>query len=444
MIQIDVDRLCDRASEAATLGSMILSHKVVPAVLEWVTADSFFLEEHKRIFEAIVGLWRQNPRGVVDGLLLRSHLEHADELRNIGGLDYLEQVVQSVPHAHNAVYYAQRVAAKQRYRALVAAAEQIERVATDGGDLDEQVAEVQRLAMSMESGRTASDIYDVSRWASEVALGTQNGSTGIPFGFRALDRKVPGANPGDLILVAARPSMGKTALACNMALNMAQSGKRVLILTLEMTARSLIERLIATHAGVSLSVIKQGPPKDVLDRFYQASLDLEKLPIRIVENATTPERQAAVVQAMKQGAGVDCVFIDYVGLMKSGQRTTNRNDEVSEISRSLKHIAQRHEVPVVALSQLNRDCTRRSNPRPQLSDLRDSGSLEQDADVVMFLHRPDYYRRQEDPTAQNVDGTCEILVAKQRNGPVGVVNLSFCEETMGFVDWSNPNTLDCE
>jgi len=150
------------------------------------------------------------------------------------------------------------------------------------------------------------------------------------------------------------------------------------------------------------------------------------------------------VQAMKQGDGVDVAFIDYIGLMRSGQRTSNRNDEVSEISRSLKHLAQRHEVPVVALSQLNRDCTRRSNPRPQLSDLRDSGSLEQDADVVMFLHRPDYYRRQEDPTAQNVDGTCEILVAKQRNGPVGVVNLSFCEETMGFVDWSNPNTLDCE
>jgi len=444
MIQVDVDRLADRASEAATLGSMLLSHRVIPSVLEWVSADSFFLEEHKRIFEGIVGLWRQNPGGAVDGLLLRSHLEHANELAGVGGLDYLSQVMNTVPHAHNAVFYAQRVAAKQRYRQLVAAAEQIERVVADGGDVDEQVAEVQRLAMSMESERAACDIFDVARYATQVATDTQNGSTGIPFGFRALDRKVPGANPGDLILVAARPSMGKTALACNMALNMAQSGKRVLILTLEMSARGLIERLIAAHAGVSLSLIRQGPPKDILDRFYQASLDLEKLPITIVENATTPERQAAIVQAMKQGDGVDVAFIDYIGLMRSGQRTSNRNDEVSEISRSLKHLAQRHEVPVVALSQLNRDCTRRSNPRPQLSDLRDSGSLEQDADVVMFLHRPDYYRRQEDPTAQNVDGTCEILVAKQRNGPVGVVNLSFCEETMGFVDWSNPNTLDCE
>lgn len=444
MIQIDVDRLCDRASEAATLGSMLLSHKVIPAVLERVSADSFFLEEHKRIFEGIVGLWQQNPGGAVDGLLLRSHLEHANELVDVGGLDYLSQVMNTVPHAHNAVYYAQRVAGKQRYRQLVAAAEQIERVLADGGDVDEQIAEVQRFAMSMECERTASGIFDVGRHASQVALDTQNGSTGIPFGFRALDRKVPGANPGDLILVAARPSMGKTALACGMALNMAKCGKRIVFFTLEMSARNLIERMIATSAGVSLSVIKQGPPKDVLDRFYQASLDLEKLPIRIVENATTPERQAAVVQTMKQGDGVDIVFIDYIGLMRSGQRTSNRNDEVSEISRSLKHLAQRYELPVVALSQLNRDCTKRSNQHPQLSDLRDSGSLEQDADVVMFLHRPDYYRRQQDPEAKDLDSTAEILVAKQRNGPVGMVKLSFFEETMGFFDWSNPDTLDCE
>jgi len=351
MIQIDVDRLCDRASEAATLGSMILSHKVIPSILEWVTADSFYIEEHRRIFDAIVKLWRQNPGGTVDGLLLRSHLEHANELADVGGLAYVKRVVDSVPHPHNGVYYARQVASKKRYRDLVAATEQMRRVVGDGGDVDEQIAEVQRLAMSMESERTVSDVYDVATCASQIALDTQNGSTAIPFGFRALDRMVPGANPGDLILVAARPSMGKTALACNMAVNMAQRGKRVLILTLEMTARSLIERLIATHAGVSLSVIKQGPPKDVLDRFYQASLDLEKLPIRIVENATTPERQAAVVQTMKQGAGVDVTFIDYIGLMKSGQRTTNRNDEVSEISRSLKHLAQRYEVPVVALSR---------------------------------------------------------------------------------------------
>lgn len=442
MIQVEVDRLCDRASEAAVLGSMLLSHKVIPAVQEWVTADSFFLEEHTRIFSAIIGLWRQNPGGVVDGLLLRSHLEHANELVDVGGLDYLNQVMNTVPHAHNAVYYAKRVADKQRYRQLVAVAEQVERVVTDGGDVDEQVAEVQRLAMSMESERAASDIFDVGKCASQVALDTQNGSRGIPFGYRALDRMVPGANPGDLILVAARPSMGKTALACGVALNMAQSGKRVVLLTLEMSARGLIERLIATHAGVNLSLVKQGPPKDVLDRFYQASLDLEKLPIRIVENATSPERQAAIVQTMKQGAGVDVVFIDYIGLMRSGQRASNRNDEVSEISRSLKHLAQRYEVPVVALSQLNRDCTKRSNQRPQLSDLRDSGSLEQDADVVMFLHRADYYRRQADPEAE-MDAMCEIIIAKHRNGPTGTVKLTFLEETMGFIDWSNPNTLDC-
>jgi len=437
MIQIDVYRLCDRASEAATLGSMILSHKVIPSILEWVTADSFYIEEHRRIFDAIVKLWRQNPGGTVDGLLLRSHLEHANELADVGGLAYVKRVVDSVPHPHNGVYYARQVASKKRYRDLVAATEQMRRVVGDGGDVDEQIAEVQRLAMSMESERTVSDVYDVATCASQIALDTQNGSTAIPFGFRALDRMVPGANPGDLILVAARPSMGKTALACGVAVNMAQRGKRVLILTLEMTARSLIERLIATHAGVSLSVIKQGPPKDVLDRFYQASLDLEKLPIRIVENATTPERQAAVVQTMKQGAGVDVTFIDYIGLMKSGQRTTNRNDEVSEISRSLKHLAQRYEVPVVALSQLNRACESRDNKRPRLSDLRDSGSLEQDADVVMFLHRPDYYRRQQDPAAKDLDSTAEILVAKQRNGPVGMVKLSFIEEAMGFFDWSN-------
>lgn len=441
MIQIDHDRLCDRASEAATIGSMIVDHRMIPVVLEWVTADSFVCEEHRRIFETIIGVWRQNPGGAVDGVLLRSRLEEAGQLTDVGGLAYLDQVVNTVPTAANARYYAQRVAAKGRYRELVAATEQMRRIVADGGDVEEQVAEVQRLAMSIECERAASDIYHVSEHASQVAIDTQGGSVSIPFGFHLLDSIVPGVAPGEQIIIAARPSMGKTAFACGVALNMAQAGKRVLLFTLEMSARSLMERLIATHAGVNLSKIKHHPPQDVLDEFYRASVDLEKLPITIVENATTPERQAAVLQAMQQGQGVDVVMIDYLQLMRFGQRTNSRNDEVSEVSKSLKHLAQRHEVPIIVLSQLNRACTQRQNQRPQLSDLRDSGSIEQDADVVMFLHRQDYYRRQQDPTAKT-DGECEIIVAKQRNGPTGTVKLTYLDESMRFFDWSNPDVLE--
>lgn len=435
MIQIAPDRLCDRAAEAATLGSMIVDHKVIPAVLEYLTADSFFLEEHNCIFQAVVDLWRQNPGGAVDGLLLRSRLDESGKLKDVGGLDYLQQVVDTVPYSSNAIHYARRVLAKQRYRRLVAAAEQIERTITNGGDVDEQTVEVQRLAMSLDCDQTASSVFDVSKHATQVALDTQNGSDAIPTGFVALDRIITGMNPGELDLIAARPSMGKTALACGIALNVAKAGKHVLFVTLEMSARSLIERLIAMLAGVCLKAIKSGPPQDVLNQFYEGSLALEKLPITIVENATTPEKQAAIVQAQKQGAGADVIMVDYLGLMDSGEKTRSRNDEVSAISKKLKHMAQRYGVAVLALSQLNRDCEHRDNRRPRLSDLRDSGSLEQDADVTIFLHREDYYRRQNDPETTDFDGLAEIIVAKQRNGPTDVARMIFLQEQIRFVDY---------
>jgi replicative DNA helicase len=435
---IEVDRLMDRASEAAVLGSMMQDHQVIPSVLEFVTEASFFLDEHRTIFAAIKTVWRRNPGGAVDGVLLRSELESAKELADIGGLDYLRRVVEATPTAANAVYYAQQVAKKQRFRELVATTEKMQSVLADGGDVDAQVAEVQRLAMSLDCQRAEQNVYDVAKHATQIALDTQNGSTAMPTGFRNLDDLIVGFEPGGLTVPAARPSMGKTSFACGLTLNMARSGRRILFFTLEMSARLLVERLIAMLGGVSLKVIKSGnPPKDVLDAFYQASLDLEKLPITIIENATTPERLGGMIHAMKQAGPVDVVIVDYLGLMESGQRTNTRNDEVTVISRQLKHLAQRHEVAVIALSQLNRACEARTNHRPHLSDLRDSGSIEQDADIVMFLHREDYFRKLKDPTTAKLDGLAEIIVAKNRNGPTGVAKMTFIEEQMRFFDYSN-------
>jgi len=358
-------------------------------------------------------------------------------LEDAGGLDYLRRVMESEPTAENVQFYARCVAQRQRYRELVAALEQMEKAANEGGDVDGQVAEVQRLAMSLDCQQTASNVFDVRKVATQVALDTQNGVTAIPTGFHGVDRIITGVSPGDLDLIAARPSMGKTAFACGIALNLAQAGKRVVVFTLEMSARALIERFIGMLAGVSLKTVKSGNcPQDIRDQFYQGSLDLKKLPLTIVENATVPERQAAFIQQLQQAEGVDVVVVDYIGLMDSGKKTGNRNDEVSAISKGLKHIAQRYGVAVLALSQLNRDCERREHRRPRLSDLRDSGSLEQDADITMFIHRDDYYRKQQDPETTELDGLAEIIVAKSRNGPTGVAKLVFLEEQIRFVDYT--------
>jgi replicative DNA helicase len=441
MLKIDPERLCDKGAEGAVLGSMIVDHRCIPSVLEWVSAETFFEPEHKAIFSAILAVWRQNPGGAVDGVLLRSRLEEDNSLSNVGGLDYLRRVVESVPTAANAVYYAKRVFERARFRELVRVQGQIDKLIADGGQIDELIGSAQSIVMRLDCQRTARDIFPMRDHASQIAIEATIPSNAIATGFRGIDRLLGGVRGGDMVILAARPSMGKTALATAVAVNMARAGRRVVFITLEMSPRSLIERMIAADAGLNLARIKREPTQDDKERFFSAALALQKVPLTVVAGASTPEAIAAVVQTIQQGDGVDVVCVDYLGLMSAGERVGNRNEEVTNISRRLKLLAQKADLAVVVLSQLNRAVEARETHRPRLADLRDSGSIEQDADVVLFLHREDYYRRLHDPTTTEIDGEVDLIVAKNRNGPVGIGKLIFIEEQIRFHDFAHESTL---
>jgi replicative DNA helicase len=430
------DRLFDRAAEAAVLGAMVVDHKCIPSVLERLDRESFALTEHKTILDAIVSVWRRNPGGEIDGLLLRSELSNRKELEEAGGLDYLREVVETVPSSVNVLYYARLVADKKRFRDAAVALGKMQEVLDGPGDINGVIQEIQGLAMGLECRARDQNVYHVKDHATIVAIQTQDAPCIVPTGFIHVDRLAGGVCPGDLAYLAARPSMGKTAFACGWALNAARTGTHVALFTLEMTARAVMERLSATLGQVPLARIKRpNPPKDMLDQFYDGSLRLAELPITIVENIPTVGQIMATLRQLKQMGSVGLVMIDYVGLMAaSDSRTRNRNEQVSEISRELKRMAQMEHVPVVALSQLNRECEARDSHRPRMSDLRDSGSQEQDADLVMLLHREDYYRKMADPEAAKIDGLADVLVAKARNGPTGLAQLVFIEEEMRFAD----------
>jgi replicative DNA helicase len=428
-----------KSAEAACLGSMIYDSKVIPGVLEWVDSQSFVFPEHRAIFEAILTVWRRNPGGALDGVLLRNELEKSKALESVGGLDYLRQVVESVPSSANAMYYSREVAERQRYRSAVDAIEQMRQRVTEGGPVDEIVQRVQELAMGLECQPQQRNIYRVQDHASEVAIQTQESPCVIATGFSRVDRLAAGVCPGDVAYVAARPSIGKTAFVCGWALNAAKAGTHVAFFTLEMTARALMERLSATLGCVSLARVKRrDPPKEMLDAFYGGSLLLEGLPITIIENAGTVEQVTAALRQLEQGGPVGLVMIDYIGLMTAtDSRRWNRNEQLTEISRGLKRLAQSEHVPVVVVAQLNRECEGRANHRPRMSDLRDSGAQEQDADVVMLLHREDYFRKVADPATTQIDGLAEVLIAKARNGPTGIGQLVFLEEQLRFADLSD-------
>ena len=434
LLEIDADRLHNASAEAATLGSMVIDHGVIPAVLELVDEDSFWLAEHKRMFAAIVQIWRKNPGGEVDGVLLRAQLENDDTLKDVGGLDYLRRVVESVVTSSTAVYYAQVVADRRRFRDLVARVEEMETCLRDGTDVDAQAESIQELALNLELVNHDKTVYRMGDAATQIAVDCQDCVNVTPTGLTAIDHYITGIAPSEMVVIGGRPSMGKTALASCITLNLGRSGKRVGFVTLEMSGPALVTRFLAILSKVSAKRVKnQVATKEELDRWYAASLELKDLPITIVEGLDTPAKQIAFVRRERKAVGLDVLVVDYLGLMRSGRRTANRNEEMSEISRSLKVLAQEAHIPVIALSQLNRQVTARESHKPRLSDLRDSGSIEQDADVVMLVHREDFYRQQRDCNAE-LDGLAEVLIAKARDAATGTCELVFIAEATLFAD----------
>ena len=396
-------------AEAAVLGSMILDPSCIGEILPMLgVVDSFHLPENQTIYNSLAALFLGN--NPTDAIALRTDLKSINQLEKVGGVEYIGKIVNSVPSSANAVYYAGVVKDRQKYRGLVDASDKIQKVLSEPMGVNDQIQKIQDLALNIEGSTTDKEYFSMSECIGLVK-DDPNHQPAIPTGLYNIDKIIGGFEAGDLVIVAGRPSMGKSGLALQIALNMAKTGESIIFFTLEMTAKALTQRAL----------------------MQMEDKELEKLDICIHTHAQTPTQQIAFLKTRKQTHMVDVAFVDYLQLMSAGGKAENRNQEVTTISRNLKLAAVNEDITICALSQLNRQVESRTDHKPRLSDLRESGSIEQDADIVMLLHRDDYYRKHEDPKSIP-DGTTELIIAKNRRGPTGIAELIFLDEQVKFVD----------
>lgn len=436
-------------SEKALLGSIMLRSESLEDIMDIIRPDSFYAEKHRTIFKAIIDLFSKNEP--IDLLTLSSRLKEREALNQAGGMSYLTDLVNAVPSSSNAEYYAQMVQKKYMMRKLIEASEHI---CTLGYDETTQLDEL--------LDNAEKKIYEVTHSASNSnfielkdALGeawdrldklhkSKEEFRGVPTGFRELDNKLAGLQKSDLIILAARPSMGKTSLALDIARQSAiQHNIPVAIFSLEMSSQQLVDRMLAAESKVDAWKLRTG--KLTLDSEFEKirnSLDpLSKAPIFVDDQpANNILKMRSIVRRLKNEKKLGLVIIDYLQLMvpTNSRNSDNTVQQVTEISRSLKHLAREFNIPVLALSQLSREVEKRGG-RPRLSDLRDSGSIEQDADVVMFIHREDKYNESSDKP-----NIAEILIEKHRNGPTGKVELYFDQNKSTFLSIDKSNFADFE
>ncbi|HBB66766.1 MAG: replicative DNA helicase [Elusimicrobia bacterium GWA2_56_46] len=442
-------------AEMAVLGAMLIEKDVISTVTEIIQAKHFYSEIHRRIFESITDLYNRNQP--VDIVTLSDELKKNNKLEELGGQKYLSDLMEKVSTAAHTQAYAQLVKEKALLRELIRVSTSVIEKSFDNSDeveniLDyaqEQIIEVAQT--STDHGfSSAQDLAHEVLERLEKAHGEKSNVTGVPTGFTRFDDMTSGLQKSDLIILAARPSQGKTAMALNMAYHAAVDDTSkpqvpVAIFSLEMDKHAIFQRMLCSAAGADLGKVRKGYfPREVWTDLTRFSGKLAAAPLWIDDTpglnildirARTRKLQS---QLKNQNKTLGLIIIDYLQLIRGTGRLESRQQEVSEISRLLKDLARSLKVPVLALSQLNRrseDKGREGN-RPQLSDLRESGSLEQDADVVALIHRPEYYNR-EDPTLKN---KASIILAKQRNGPVGEVELYFRPELTRFENPQMPGT----
>ncbi len=427
-------------AEQSVLGSMFLSADAVETCVPLVEPTDFYRPPHQRIFGAIVHL---HGRGeAVDQITVAARLEATGELELAGGKPYLLDITGAVPTAANAEYYAGIVKRTSMLRQLIDAATRIQAISYAGpDDIDEVVAESEKLVFQVTNKRVSSNFQAIDTLMEEVfkeielLYERKARITGVPTGYPDLDEILAGLHRGDLVILAARPAVGKTAFALNMAVNAAKAGHPTLVFSLEMSSAQLGQRILCAEARVDSQNLRTGHLSDGdWPAITQALGRLGSIPLSVDD---TPSISIFEVRAKARRFLRDkpdgLIVLDYLQLMQSyGRRAENRQVEIAEISRGLKILAKELDVPVVALSQLSRAVEQRTSKRPQLSDLRESGAIEQDADVVMFIDR------NTDPAAEPESGRlgkgeAEIIVAKHRNGPTGSCKLAYLERFTRFV-----------
>ncbi len=422
-------------AEMAVLGSMLLDREPIMQAVEMLDASYFYKDAHKRIYSAILKLFDEN-RGV-DIVTLIEELKKTDSLDDAGGPTYITTISSSVPTTANFVHYAKIVKEKALLRNLINTATNIVSSCYDTTqDIDTILDRSEQLIFDVSSRKVESRISPL-REVIKSSIETidslyqrKENITGLGTGFRDLDIKTAGFHPSDLIVIAGRPSMGKSALATCIVEHVGVVEKQpVAFFSLEMSKEQLVQRMLCSHARVDAHKVRTGFLSQAdWPRLVNAAGKLSEAPIYIDDapGATVLEIRTKA-RRMKAQFDIKMIVLDYLQLMQGPLRADNRQQEISEISRSLKALARELNVPLIAISQLSRAVEQRSDHRPQLSDLRESGAIEQDADLVLLLLREEYYN----PTEEN-RGMAEVIIAKQRNGPVGSLNLAFLGEYMRF------------
>ena len=432
--EVEIGRTPPQSTEAerGVLGSMLIEPEAIPQALTVLRPEDFYRDANRAIYEAMLTLFERSEP--IDLVTLSEELRKSGRLDAVGGIAYLTSLAAGVPTAAHVERYAQMVRDRSLARQVIRAGTEI---VSRGYDpqlpadelLDEAEAKIFQIAQDRGTKGYAAlkDVLLQAIGKLNTIYREGGGVTGVPTGFARLDELTAGLQPADLIIVAARPSMGKTAFALNLARNAAMQGVPVVIFSLEMSREQLAMRLVCSEGFINQNNLRTGRMSEAEWKNFALAVDrLSAAPIFIDD---TPSLTALDLRArarrLKAEHHIGLVLLDYLQLMESRTRTENRQQEISAISRSLKALARELEVPVVALSQLSRAVESREHKQPMLSDLRESGAIEQDADVVAFIYRDDYYNQELPPEKQNI---AEINVAKQRNGPTGKVYLHFQKE----------------
>lgn len=427
----------NREAEEAVIGAVLINPDSYYDLIEFLRAEDFYLHKHRWIFEAFNHLHEQ--RSPIDILTVTEELDQMGYLGEIGGPAYLTALISNVPSALNSVAYGQLVEETAIRRRMIDAANQIVKIAfKDGIALDTAITDSEKAIFSVSERRLSQDLQPIQKVLSEYYdrvgdLANRDESTyGVPTNFQDLDVILGGLQPSDLLIIAGRPGQGKTSFMLSLARNAARvSNKHIAIFSMEMSNEQLVQRLISQETGINAQRLRLGKLRgDEWGLFAEAVETLSRTRIFLDDTPSiSPTQIRAKCRRLHSEHRLDLVVIDYLQLMVGDYRTDNRVQEVSYISRNLKTLARELNVPVLAAAQLSRAIEQRADKRPVLSDLRESGSLEQDADIVMFIHRKD--KEQQETLMKNV---AEIVISKHRNGPTGSVHLVFKEELAQFVD----------
>ena len=425
-------------AEQSVIGAVLMDPECISLIADMISEDDFYSKQYGIMFGALIELY--NDRRDIDLVTLQDKLKEKDVPPEVSSLEYVKDILNTVPTSANVKSYANIVYEKSMLRRLIRSCEHITDISYAGNDsLDAILDESEKDIFNVLQSKTSSEFTPIRQVAMTALQRIQKASetkevvTGVPTGFSDLDYKTSGLQPSDFVLVAARPSMGKTAFVLNIIEHVCmKKNMPAIIFSLEMSKEQLVNRLFAMESHLDAQKIRTGQIYneewstlvDAVAKVSKSNLIIDDTPgISIGELRSKCRR-------MKLEHGLSLIVIDYLQLMSAGsKRNENRQQEISEISRNLKALAREMEAPVIALSQLSRACESRPDHRPMLSDLRESGAIEQDADLVMFIYRDDYYNKDSEHP-----GEAEIIIAKQRNGPIGTVNLAWLAETTRFAN----------